>query len=315
MTLQMLVVTPVSRHHRHMLERAGITLHLARDEQSKTALIDSAGGDIEAVLTIGTIGFCADDMDRLPNLKLICAQGVGFEGIDVAAAHARGIHVSHGPGTNAETVADHALGLALACVRRIPQSDRAVREGQWQTARRSLPALHDKRLGILGMGHVGQAIARRAWYGFNMAVEYYSRYPKPNLPYTHVSSAQALAERSDILIVALPGGPDTHHLVNDAMLAALGENGILINIGRGSVVDTHALAEALRTGTLGMAGLDVLETEPDVPEALTALEDNLIMTPHTAGLSPSALDATIDLVIQNVQAVVERGTPVTPVPT
>ncbi|MCM2131404.1 2-hydroxyacid dehydrogenase [Larsenimonas rhizosphaerae] len=314
MPIHMLVVTPLSRHHRQQLADADIILHLARTNEDRETLIATQSEHITAVLTIGTIGFTAEEMDRLPHLTLICAQGVGFENIDVEAARARHIAVTHGPGTNAGTVADHTFGLMLASLRRIVQSDRAVREGRWDEVRRSLPALHDKTLGILGMGNVGQAIAHRAWHGFDMPVRYYSRHARTDLPYTHDSDPLALAQGVDILVAALPGGSATRHMVNREMMDALGPKGLLINIGRGSVVDTAALIDALHHNTLGQAALDVLEDEPEVPAELSALTEQVILTPHTAGLSPSAIDATIALVIENVSAIRRGDAPVTPVP-
>ncbi|OHV08694.1 2-hydroxyacid dehydrogenase [Kushneria phosphatilytica] len=312
MPLDLLVVTRLSRHHQQQLHQAGFRVHMGERPEQRREAVAEYGDSIRAVLTIGTIGFTAEEMDELPRLGLICAQGVGFEGVDVEAAHQRGIAVTHGPGTNAETVADHTLGLMLACLRRIPQSDAAVRRGEWQTARRSHPDLHGRTLGLLGMGNIARAIARRAHYGFDMPVIYYSRSPKPELAYHHESDALRVAEQADVLVAALPGGPDTRHLVDATMLAALGTKGVLINIGRGSVVDTEALVAAIREQRIASAGLDVIDGEPEVPEAVLA-EESIILTPHTAGLSPSALDATIELVIRNLQAFEAGETLMTPV--
>lgn len=313
MPTDLLVVTRLSRHHQQQIEQAGFRLHMAEDAETRQQMIDRHRDDIGAVMTIGTIGFNASEMDELPYLGLICAQGVGFEGIDVQAAQKRGIAVTHGPGTNAETVADHTLGLMLACLRRIPQGDAGLRAGEWKSIRRSAPVLHGKTLGLLGMGNTARAIARRAHYGFDMPVIYYSRQPKPDLPWTHEKDALRVAEKADVLVATLPGGPDTQHLVSTGMLRALGEKGILINIARGSVVDTQALLAAIREKHIAGAGLDVFETEPEVPQALRD-ESRIVMTPHTAGLSPDALDATIALVIENLQAFRDGQPVVTPVP-
>ncbi|RKR03365.1 lactate dehydrogenase-like 2-hydroxyacid dehydrogenase [Kushneria sinocarnis] len=313
MPLDLLLVTHISRRHREQLTQAGFRVHRAEHDERRREVIAEHGDSIRAVLTIGTIGFTAEEMDELPRLGLICAQGVGFEGIDVAAARERGIAVTHGPGTNADTVADHTLGLMLACLRRIPQSDAAVRRGEWQNARRSHPDLHGRTLGLLGMGNIARAIAKRAHYGFDMPVVYHSRSPKTELPYHHEPEARRVAEQADVLVAALPGGPQTHHLVDEAMLTALGASGVLINIGRGSVVDTEALVAAIRERRIASAGLDVIDGEPEVPEDVLA-EESIILTPHTAGLSPSALEATIALVIRNLQAFEAGEALVTPVP-
>ncbi|GHC21716.1 2-hydroxyacid dehydrogenase [Kushneria pakistanensis] len=313
MAIHLLVVTRLSRHHQARIEAAGFRLHMAEDAEARREVIDHHRDDIRAVMTIGTIGFTADEMDELPNLGLICAQGVGFEGIDVVAARERGINVVHGPGTNAETVADHALGLMLACLRRIPQGDAGLRQGQWKEIRRGAPVLHGRTLGLLGMGNVARAIARRAHYGFDMPIVYFSRQPKPDLDWQHESDPRRVAEQADVLVSALPGGPDTQHLIDDALLGAMTPESIVVNIGRGSVVDSDALARAVSEKRIAGAALDVFEHEPEVPRALKD-EPRIIMTPHTAGLSPEALDATIDLVIQNLEAFRDGKTLVTPVP-
>lgn len=313
MSIHLLVVTRLSRHHQAQIEAAGIHLHMAEDADTRREVLRRYRDDIRAVMTIGTIGFTAEEMDELPNLGLICAQGVGFEGIDVSAARERGISVSHGPGTNAETVADHTLGLMLACLRRIPQGDAGLRQGQWQEIRRGASMMQGKTLGLLGMGNVGRAIARRAHYGFDMPVVYCSRQPKSDLDWQHESDPKRVAEQADVLVSTLPGGPETHHLINDELLGAMSPDSIVINVGRGSVVDTDALIRAVTDNRLAGAALDVFEHEPDVPQALRD-EPRIIMTPHTAGLSPQALDATVELVIRNLEAFRDGQALVTPVP-
>lgn len=313
MSLHLLVVTRLSRHHQACIEAAGFRLHMAEDTETRREVLSRHREDIRAVMTIGTIGFTAEEMNELPHLGLICAQGVGFEGIDVTAARKRGIVVTHGPGTNAETVADHALGLMLACLRRIPQGDAGLRQGQWQEIRRSAPVLHGKTLGLLGMGSVARTIARRAHYGFDMPIVYFSRQPKPDLDWPHESDPQRVAAQADVLVSALPGGPATRHLIDDALLRVMTPESIVVNVGRGSVVDSDALARAVKEKRLAGAALDVFEHEPDVPQTLKN-EPRIIMTPHTAGLSPEALDATVELVIKNLEAFRDGKALVTPVP-
>ena len=294
-----LLAIDISAPSRARLE-AAYTVHPAFTPQARTEAARQHGATIRAILTNGTTIIPAALMDALPNLGIICAQGVGYEGIDLPAARARGLAVTHGPGTNANSVADHAMGLLLAALRDIPGNDAAVRAGRWRSGSTMRPAATGKRLGLLGLGAIGQAIARRA-AGFDMQVAYHTRTPRPESGLAFHPSVLALAEWADILLVAVPGGAATRHLVDAAALAALGRDGFLVNIGRGSVVDTAALVTALQTGALAGAALDVIDGEPAVPEALAALR-NVVLTPHMAGRSPESVDNTITLVLANLQA-------------
>jgi lactate dehydrogenase-like 2-hydroxyacid dehydrogenase len=256
--------------------------------------------EICAVLTNGSTGLSAAQMAQLPALGLICSYGAGHENIDLAAAHARGIAVTHAPGVNNATVADHALALMLAISRGLPVLDRSVKAGAWQTCRAERPTLNGKRLGLLGLGNIGEHIARRA-AAFDMTIGYHTRQVRQDSPYRHYPTLAALAEHSDYLVLACPGGAATRHLVNADILKKLGADGFLINIARGSVVDTPALIAALRAETIAGAALDVLETEPDVPEALRHL-DNVILTPHISGRSPEAQLAQQAMFVRNFNA-------------
>lgn len=269
-------------------------------DERRSAAIAQHGARIRAVLTIGTIGLSAAEIDAMPALQLICALGVGYERIDVAAAKARGITVANGAGTNDDVVADHAFGLLLAAVRGIVSLDRGVREGLWRDQlTQYTPTVSGKRLGILGMGMIGQQLARRA-SGFSMPVGYYSRTRKNELPHAFFDSPLALAHWCDHLVVATPGGPDTHHLVDAEVLQAIGPHGALVNIARGSVVDTPALAAALKSGALGFAGLDVYESEPRRPDELMDCP-HLVITPHIAGRSPEAMQASVTRFLENAE--------------
>lgn len=269
----------------------------APDATQCAQAIAQHGPRIQMVLTIGAIGLSAAQMDAMPALSVIGSLGAGYENIDVAHAKARGIAVFNGVGTNDHCVADHAFGLMLATMRGIVQLDALTRRGVWRTAV-GLPAnVSGKRLGILGLGTIGQQIARRA-AGFDMPVGYHNRQPKADVPHTYFDSLQALAEWADVLVVAIPGGAATRHLVNAQVLQALGPQGYLVNIARGSVIDTAALAQALRSGTLAGAGLDVYESEP-LPPAELLDSDKVVLTPHVAGWSPEAVQATVDLFEDN----------------
>ncbi len=273
-------------------------IEAATPEQRK-AMVAEQGERVDIVLTIGSVGLTAQEIAAMPKLALISAMGAGYERIDVAAARARAIPVTNGAGTNDVAVADHTFALLLAAVRDIKTLDRQTREGRWRTDLPVKPGVAGKRLGILGLGTIGQHIARRG-RAFDLSIGYHNRRPRQDAgDATFFGSVLELAQWADFLVVATPGGPETVHLVNAEVLAALGENGFLVNISRGSVVDTEALAQALKTGVLGGAGLDVYESEPEPPVVLFDCP-NLVLTPHIAGWSPEAIDATVVCFLDNV---------------
>ncbi len=294
-------------------EEAGLTLHYATTAASRANIDPQLAGQIRAVLTIGSIGLNAEEMDKLPNLEIICAQGVGFEQIDTHAAAIRGITVTHGPGTNNAAVADHALALMLAITRHIPQMDAAVRRGEWTRSRWNVPGMSGKKVGIIGLGNIGEQIALRCAGGFNMGVGYHNRNPLTGSPWRYFKTITELAEWADYLVVATPGGKGTVKLVDAAVLQALGESGFLINIARGSVVDSAALISHLQHKQIAGAALDVVDGEPAVPVDMLALT-NLILTPHIAGRSPEAVDNMMSLVIKNLTAHFAGQPVATPVP-
>lgn len=313
MPIPLLVVIELEPESLARLEAGGVTPYVALTPDAQNRAVREAGGAIRAVLTKGTVGFSAADMDRMPRIEIICAQGAGYEEVDVAAARARGIAVTYGPGTNESCVADHAMAMLFSIVRRLSEADAAVRRGEWDSARDARPELSGKKLGILGLGNIGAQIARRGAAGFGMQAGYHNRKPKQGSPYLFFPSARELAAWANFLVIAAPGGPATRHLIDAGALQALGPQGFLVNIARGSVVDTTALIEALREKTIAGAALDVVEGEPHVPPALLQL-DNVLLSPHLAGRSPEALSATMDLVIENLRAH-EAGQPLrTPVP-
>lgn len=272
----------------------------APEADQRRDAIATHGSRINVVLTIGSVGLTEQEIAALPQLKLISALGAGFERIDVAAAEANRIPVTNGAGTNDVCVADHAMALLLGAVRDIAELDRLTRAGVWRTEIPVKPGVSNKRLGILGLGTIGRHIARRA-QAFDMQIGYHNRRERDDAPgLTYFGSVLALAQWADFLVVATPGGAQTQHLVGAAVLKALGPKGYLVNIARGSVVDTDALAHALKTGILGGAGLDVYESEPAAPTALLDCP-NLVLTPHVAGWSPEAIDATIACFLGNVE--------------
>jgi len=255
---------------------------------------------ITAVVTNGTTGLSGEWMARMPALRVVSAFGVGHENIDLQAAAAQGVTVTNAPGTNDETVADHALGFMLALSRGYGMLTTAVRAGRWESSRAARPTLSGAAVGIIGMGRIGQGIARRC-EAFGMRVAYCTRNPRSDLQhYIHEPDLQALAQQSDFLVAACPGGPATHHLINANVLRALGPLGYVINVARGSVVNTDDLVQALEHGVIAGAGLDVLEDEPRVPDAL-AQRDNVLITPHMAGRSPAAQQAQTDVLLQSIE--------------
>lgn len=293
----LLALTALSEHHRARIAEYFELLYVPKAEDRAAALAARAA-DIRAVLTIGTIGLTALEMDAMPALEIVCALGAGHENIDSAHARQRGIVVANGAGTNDDSVADHALGLLLAVVRAIPRNNAACRAGVWRDALPLSPQLAHRRLGIIGLGTIGLKIARRA-LGFDIAVGYHNRAARSDVAYPYFDTPLALADWADFLVVAAPGGPGTRHLVNADVLTALGPTGFLVNIGRGSTVDTAALADALQAGRVAGAALDVYEGEPQPPHALLGF-DNVVLTPHLAGQSPEALDASVQRLIDNL---------------
>lgn len=262
----------------------------------RAARMAADSATIRAVLTIGSVGLTAAEMDALPALEIVCALGVGFENIDVAHARARGLVLANGAGTNDDCVADHALALLLAVVRRVPQLDRQCRQGVWRDALPLSASVSHRRMGIVGLGGIGHKVAQRA-LGFGMQIGYHGRTQQP-VAHTYFADLVALAAWADFLVLATPGGPATRHLVGAEVLAALGAGGYLVNVSRGSVVDTAALADALCSGRIAGAGLDVYESEPQPPAALLEL-DTVVLTPHVGGWSPQAIEASVQRFIEN----------------
>jgi hydroxypyruvate reductase len=264
----------------------------------------AAGGESKVPRTL---------IEALPALEIISVMGVGYDGIDVRAALERGIPVTHTPGVLNDDVADLAIGLMLSVARRIPQADRFVREGRWPDGPMPLARkMSASRLGIVGLGRIGQAIADRA-SAFGMSISYTARSAKAELPYRYYPSPAALAAEVDFLVAITPGGAGTRKLIDAQVFKALGPQGYLINVARGSVVDETALIEALQNGTIAGAGLDVFEDEPRVPEALRAL-DNVVLTPHMASATAQTRGAMADLAAGNLRAHFAGKSLLSPVP-
>lgn len=278
------------------------------------AVIDDRAKDVVGIATVGHRRVDADLMSRLPNLQIVANFGVGYDTVDAAEAARRGVVVTNTPGVLDDEVADTALGLLLMTVRELPQSERYLRAGRWEEEGPyplTAATLRGRSLGILGLGRIGETIAARA-AAFGLSIGYHNRRPKPESPYRYFPTLLEMAHEVDILLVATPGGDGTKHLVDAEVLGALGGQGVLVNVARGSVVDEAALAAALRSGTILAAGLDVYEDEPHVhPDLLTM--DRVVLLPHVGSASIATRQAMGQLVVDNLVAWFDRGRPVTPV--
>lgn len=283
------------------------------DEEVRAALRDFDG----IVPTLGDrfdAGAFADVTE--PRARVLANFGVGYNHIDVGAARAAGLTVTNTPGAVTDATADIAMTLILMSARRAAEGERMVRSGAWEgwTPTQML-GLHvtGKRLGIVGMGRIGQAIARRAHHGFGMEIAYFNRSEKQlDFPASRVADLAALAGSVDIMVVAVPGGADTHHLIDAKVLGALQPHAHLVNIARGDVIDESALIEVLEAGRIGGAGLDVYEFEPKVPARLRAL-DNVTLLPHLGTAALEVRTAMGLMAVDNLTAVLRGDTPPNPV--
>lgn len=254
---------------------------------------------IRFVLTNGAFGLKETEMMLMPSLELISTLGVGHESVDLEAAKKRGIVVCNTAGTNAEVVADHTMMLLLATIRRLPFLNREVRKGLWRDDVPRPRHISGRKIGIFGLGAVGQKIATRA-QAFDMHVGYHSRTRKDETGYTYFSNIEELATWCDFLVLCAPAGPQTFHIVNRKILDLLGPEGVLVNVARGALVDTGALVEAIQVNAIAGAALDVYEGEPNLSPNLIDLDD-VVITPHIAGLSPEAMDGAVERVIENIK--------------
>ena len=268
---------------------------------------------IRGIAASGESKVGADLLAQLPALEMISVFGVGYDGVDVAAARARGVPVTNTPDVLTEEVADLGIALMLSIARRIPQADKFVRAGSWPSGPFPLARkVSGARLGIVGLGRIGQAIADRA-AAFGMSIAYTTRTRRDDSPYTYYPSAAALAAEVDFLMVITPGGEGTRGLINAQVLAALGAKGYLINVARGSVVDQPALIHAVTTGVIAGAALDVFADEPNVPVELREC-DNVVLTPHMASGTWETRGAMADLAFANLAAHFAGKPLLTPVP-
>ena len=278
----------------------------------KAAVPDEIASKARALITSGLDGAPAELINRMPMLEIITVNSAGYDLVDMKTALSRHIPVTHTPDVLTDDVADLAIGLMIMTSRRLAQADRFVRAGRWRQEKFPVAGkVTGKKLGILGLGRIDRAIAQRA-EGFGMEILYTDR-ARLNTNYRFLPDLISLAKESDFLMVATSAGPDARHMVNGPVLEALGSDGILINIARGSVVDEKALVAALEGGKLGGAGLDVFENEPSVPEVLFG-RDDVVLLPHIASSTRETRGEMGRLVIRNLEAWFTARPLVTPTP-
>ena len=291
-----------------------VTLHHWLEQKDKDAFLKAHGGKIRAI----AIAYTANKVDgafmsQFPKLEQISSFGVGYDHIDAKWAGEHGIIVTNTPDVLNEEVADTALGLLLCTVREFPQADRYLRAGKWPSAHYPLTkaTLRNRTVGMVGMGRIGKAIAKRL-EAFGVPVVYHSRNPQAGVAYKHYPKLLDMAREVDTLMIIVPGGASTQNMINAEVLKALGSNGIVINMARGSVIDEPALIEALKNRTIYSAGLDVFAKEPQVPKELMEME-HVVLFPHLGSASEATRAAMDQLVVDNILAWASGKPPLTPV--
>lgn len=294
---------------------ARFILHRLWEADDAAAFMAQHASRIRGVATGGGASGRIDRalIDALPALEIVSSFGVGYDHVDAAHAGTKGVVVTNTPDVLTDEVADLALGLLLATLRRLPQADRYLREGRWLEKPFPLsPTLRERKIGILGYGRIGKAIAKRL-DAFDVEVVYHGRREQADAPHRYYADLEAMARDVDTLVVITPGGAGTEKMVDARILQALGPDGVLINVARGSVVDEAALIKALRDGTILSAGLDVFEKEPQVPQELIEME-HVVLLPHVGSASVHTRNAMAQLVVDNLMAWFDGKPPLTPVP-
>src|SRR5579859_5559294 len=279
-------------------------------------LTDDQRARVRSIVHAGEVVLTPEYLKTLPALGLIACVSVGYDGIDVAWCRANGIEVTHARGLNAEDVADHAIGLMLAAWRNIPTLDRTVRDGRWVQEERigAQPSLGGRTLGVVGLGHIGAAVARRA-EALRLNVQWWGPRPQPDAPWPRAESLLALARDSDILVVCARAEAANRGMISREVIEAVGPQGMIVNVGRGQLIDEDALILALKDGRLWRAALDVFVQEP-TPAERWAEVPNAVLTTHTAGSSNEAVPLMVAQAIDNVHRFLrgeELASPVAPV--
>lgn len=303
------------RGHDWTREQARARFDCVIAEPDEVLALDAA--ERAAITGLATLMSSVDAglIDALANLRIIASFGVGYDHVDAEHAAAKGIIVTHTPHVLDEEVADTAIGLLINTLRELPRAETWLRAGRWRSegSYRLTPlTLRGRRVGIYGLGRIGLAVARRL-EGFGVPIHYHNRSQRDDVAYPYHATLSSLADACDTLISVAPGTPQTRHSIDGPILERLGADGVLVNVGRGSVVDEGALAAALHTGTIAAAGLDVFEDEPNVPQALLDAP-NACLLPHVASASVATRRAMGQLVIDNLADWFDKGTVRTPVP-
>ncbi len=292
--------------------KARFTVHEYWKAEDKAAFLRGIADQVRGIAGGGHVRIDGALFDALPKLEMIANFGVGYDNVDAAEAGRRGLVVSNTPDVLTDEVADLAIGLLIATVRQLPQVDRYLREGKWLKAPYPLTtSLRKRKVGIVGLGRIGKAVAQRI-EAFGLPVVYHGRSRQADVAYRYYPSLVEMAADVDTLISVAPGGASTHHIINAEVLKALGPDGILINVGRGTVVDEQALIAALRDKTILSAGLDVFEDEPRVPAELIAI-DHVVLLPHVGSASVHTREQMGQLVVDNLVSWFEGKGPLTPV--
>ena len=300
MKLDLLLICPLFPATMAQLD-AVYTVHRYDLAADKEAFVAELTDRVTAAATAGHEGMSVALMRSFPKLKLIACFGVGVDGIDIAAARKLGIAVTNTPEVLTECAADNALALILSTMRRTVFNDKFVRAGKWRNGDAPLAEkVSGSRLGIIGLGRIGKAIAERA-AAFGMKIAYHSRHHQSGIAYDYYARPVDLARYVKILVVACPGGKETERIVSREVIEALGVDGYIINVSRGSTVDEPVLIDALANGRLAGAGLDVFAAEPNVPDALLKL-DNVVLQPHVSSATHWTRAAMGQLVVDNLEA-------------
>lgn len=312
MTHEVLVTGPIPAAQLKELED-NYTVHRLWQAPDPEARLAELRNNITAIVSTAFFGASGKVIRAFPNLEIISHFGVGYDNVDVAAAKERGIVVTNTPDVLTDDTADMGMGLLLAVFRRLVEGDIYVRSGQW-AKKGAMPlgrALRGRTMGIVGLGRIGTAVATRA-SAFGIEVIYTGRHAQTDKPYRFYPALDDMAAAADILMVTCPYRPETHHLIDARILKTLGKSGVLINIARGKIVDEAALVDALESGTISGAGLDVFEKEPDVPSALCRL-DNVVLQPHQGSATIETRAAMAQLVVNNLKLYFEKAQVLTPV--
>ncbi len=292
---------------------SAFTIHKLWEHPDPEAFIRDVGPSIRAIAGGAKKRMDGAWLAQFPKLEFVSNFGVGYDGVDAAWCGGNGVIVSNTPDVLTDEVADLAIGLLLSTIRQLPQADAYLRRGEWLNAPFPLTTtLRGRKVGIVGLGRIGKAIAKRL-EGFGVEIAYHGRSRQADVSYAYNDSIVGLAKAVDVLLSVAPGGAETHHIINADVLKALGPEGILINVGRGTVVDEQALIKALADRTILSAGLDVFEDEPRVPQALIDMP-HVVLLPHVGSASHHTRRLMGQLVVDNLVSWFSGKGPLTPVP-